>query len=68
MTVRDLLLKVIELYDKELINYSDEVYICIVREDCIEEKVKLSSISVCDGGYIPNGNEDKNYLILDGEK
>ena len=68
MTVGELLLKLIELYHRELVDLEDEAYICIIREDCTEEKVKLSSISVCDGGYIPNGDENKDYLILDGEK
>lgn len=68
MRVGDLILKLTELYFKELVDLNNEVYICIIREDCTEEKVKLSSISVCDGGYIPNGDENKDYLILDGEK
>lgn len=68
MKVKDLMLRLAELYYKELIDFNDEAYICIIRADCTEEKVKLSSISICDGGYIPNGNEDKNYLIFDGEK
>lgn len=68
MNFGDLLLKLIELYHRELVDFEDEVYICIIKEDCTEEKVKLSSISTCDGGYIPNGDKDKDYLILDGEK
>lgn len=68
MTIKDLLLKINELCDKEIADLTNEIYICIIREDCTEEKVKLSSISVCDGGYIPNGDESKDYLILDGEK
>lgn len=68
MTIKDLLLKINELCDKEFADLTNEVYICIIREDYTEEKVKLSSISVCDGGYIPNGDENKDYLILDGEK
>lgn len=34
--------------------------------DGIEEKVKLESVGCCDGGYIPDGDEDKDYLVLDG--
>lgn len=68
MRVGDLILKLTELYFKELVDLNDEVYICIIRENGSEEKVKLSSLSTCDGGYIPNGDENKDYLVLDGEK
>lgn len=68
MTVKELVFKLTELYSKGFVENDNEIYICIIREDCTEEKVKLSSISVCDGGYIPNGDKNKDYLILDGEK
>lgn len=66
MKVIDLLMRVADLIDKELIDVEDDVYVCIIRENGQEEKIKLASVGCCDGGYIPNGDIEKDYVVLDG--
>lgn len=67
MTLKELqasILEMIELCGVEILD--SEVYVCIIRENLYEEKVKLESVGNCDGGYIPDGDEDKTYIVLDG--
>lgn len=66
MTLRELQAKLLEMVTDGVEVLNNEVYICIIREDLREEKVKLASVGHCDGGYIPDGDEDKSYVILDG--
>ena len=67
MTLKELqarILEQVEILGTEALDY--EVYVCIIRENLYEEKVKLESVGNCDGGYIPDGDEDKTYIVLDG--
>ena len=66
MKVRELQLKLATMRKTGLINGNEEVYVCIIRENGQEEKVKLVSVGCCDGGYIPNGDIEKDYVVLDG--
>ena len=64
LELREKISKMVEDFGTEALGY--EVYVCIVHTDCREEKLKLESVGCCDGGYIPDGDEDKSYIVLDG--
>ena len=67
MTLLELREKISKMVETDGVEVLDnEVYVCIVHTDCREEKLKLESVSCCDGGYIPDGDEDKSYIVLDG--
>ena len=67
MTLLELREKISKMVETDGVEVLDnEVYVCIVHTDCREEKLKLESVGCCDGGYIPDGDKDKSYIVLDG--